>query len=157
MWLASEQVQDGRLSQVPVYRSTLHGSSSSSRSPSRNAPFLLSHKYLLVSFRLTTCTLIPDSQCPASLTMPRFPDAGLQSIAKHEGIRQLYAGLFPNLVGSTVSWGLYFYGYNRLREMARYLLSTSSARFSLCPRRTHAMPAYDTLLAQVYLSMHSTS
>jgi len=61
------QVADGRLSHLPVYRSTWDG---------------------------------------------------LRSIARHEGIRQLYAGLYPNLVGSTMSWGFYFYGYNALRDLA---------------------------------------
>ena len=65
------QVQDGKLSNLPVYRSTLHG---------------------------------------------------LQSIVKHEGFRRLYAGLYPNLFGSTVSWGFYFYGYNVMRGLASRML-----------------------------------
>lgn len=32
------------------------------------------------------------------------------------------AGLYPNLVGSTVSWGFYFYGYNALRDLASHNL-----------------------------------
>jgi solute carrier family 25 folate transporter 32 len=62
------QVQGGKISHLPKYRSTLHG---------------------------------------------------LRNIVKHEGVRYLYAGLYPNLVGSTVSWGFYFYGYNVMREVAR--------------------------------------
>jgi hypothetical protein len=40
-------------------------------------------------------------------------------IVRTEGIRTLYAGLAPNLLGSTVSWGSYFYCYNMLRGIAR--------------------------------------
>ncbi|EKX48839.1 hypothetical protein GUITHDRAFT_68495 [Guillardia theta CCMP2712] len=61
------QVQDGKLSHIPVYRSTAHA---------------------------------------------------IVTIVKTEGPASLYAGLGPNLVGSTVSWGCYFYGYKRLREFA---------------------------------------
>eukprot|EP00960_Hanusia_phi_P063539 765504-Hanusia_phi.AAC.14 len=61
------QVQDGKLSHIPVYRSTVHA---------------------------------------------------IATIARTEGAASLYAGLGPNLVGSTVSWGCYFYGYKRLREFA---------------------------------------
>jgi hypothetical protein len=40
-------------------------------------------------------------------------------IMSKEGVRTLYAGLSPNLLGSTVSWGSYFYCYNMLRGIAR--------------------------------------
>jgi len=43
----------------------------------------------------------------------------LVQIARSEGVVTLYAGLSPNLLGSTVSWGSYFYCYNLLRGLAR--------------------------------------
>lgn len=43
----------------------------------------------------------------------------LIQIVRTEGVRTLYAGLSPNLLGSTVSWGSYFYCYNLLRGVAR--------------------------------------
>ena len=43
----------------------------------------------------------------------------LVRIVRTEGVRTLYAGLLPNLLGSTVSWGSYFYCYNLLRGVAR--------------------------------------
>ncbi|CAA0396645.1 unnamed protein product [Arabidopsis thaliana] len=31
------------------------------------------------------------------------------TIARLEGLRGIYAGFFPAVIGSTVSWGLYFF------------------------------------------------
>ncbi|KAJ1479887.1 mitochondrial carrier domain-containing protein, partial [Baffinella frigidus] len=42
----------------------------------------------------------------------------LTTIVRQEGAGALYAGLVPNLVGSTLSWGCYFYGYSFLRSHA---------------------------------------
>jgi len=39
-----------------------------------------------------------------------------RKIVHLEGVRGLYAGLWPNLFGNTVSWGLYMYAYNRCKE-----------------------------------------
>ncbi|GJN23411.1 hypothetical protein PR202_gb11059 [Eleusine coracana subsp. coracana] len=41
------------------------------------------------------------------------------TIARSEGLRGLYAGFYPAVFGSTVSWGLYFFFYNRAKQ--RYL------------------------------------
>ncbi|XP_042470129.1 folate transporter 1, chloroplastic-like [Zingiber officinale] len=41
----------------------------------------------------------------------------LYSIARTEGVRGLYAGFFPAVFGSTVSWGLYFFFYSRAKSM----------------------------------------
>uniref|UniRef100_A0A7N0UXA3 Folate transporter 1, chloroplastic n=1 Tax=Kalanchoe fedtschenkoi TaxID=63787 RepID=A0A7N0UXA3_KALFE len=41
------------------------------------------------------------------------------TIARTEGLRGLYAGFYPAVIGSTVSWGLYFFFYSRAKE--RYL------------------------------------
>ena len=43
----------------------------------------------------------------------------LVTISSKEGVRTLYAGLSPNLLGSTMAWGSYFYCYNLLRGIAR--------------------------------------
>lgn len=43
----------------------------------------------------------------------------LVTIFRTEGVGTLYAGLTPNLTGSTVAWGCYFYAYNYLRGEAR--------------------------------------
>ncbi|XP_051140066.1 folate transporter 1, chloroplastic isoform X2 [Andrographis paniculata] len=45
----------------------------------------------------------------------------LFTIARAEGLRGLYAGFYPALLGSTVSWGLYFYFYSKAKQ--RYLRS----------------------------------
>ncbi len=45
------------------------------------------------------------------------------SIARKEGIRRLYAGVIPNIVGSMTNWGVYFYGYNYARNQARAYLN----------------------------------
>eukprot|EP00292_Cryptomonas_paramecium_P011847 CAMPEP_0113663372 /NCGR_PEP_ID=MMETSP0038_2-20120614/1106_1 /TAXON_ID=2898 /ORGANISM="Cryptomonas paramecium" /LENGTH=292 /DNA_ID=CAMNT_0000578393 /DNA_START=59 /DNA_END=934 /DNA_ORIENTATION=- /assembly_acc=CAM_ASM_000170 len=54
-------------------------------------------------------------------TVPKYRStlSALVTIGRTEGIRTLYAGLAPNLVGSTVSWGSYFYAYNYMRGYAR--------------------------------------
>nr|CAB3493338.1 unnamed protein product [Digitaria exilis] len=41
------------------------------------------------------------------------------TISRFEGLRGLYAGFSPAVLGSTVSWGLYFFFYNRAKQ--RYL------------------------------------
>ncbi|KAH7442441.1 hypothetical protein KP509_03G088700 [Ceratopteris richardii] len=43
----------------------------------------------------------------------------LLSIARIEGLRGLYAGLFPAVLGSSISWGLYFYLYNTTKSWNR--------------------------------------
>jgi len=67
------QVQDGKLSHIPKYKSTAHA---------------------------------------------------LSSIAKKEGFWTLYAGLTPNLVGSSVSWGSYFCCYASFRALVRHYKTT---------------------------------
>jgi solute carrier family 25 folate transporter 32 len=39
-----------------------------------------------------------------------------RSLIKHEGAAALYKGLSPNLVGNTVAWGLYFFGYDVVKR-----------------------------------------
>ncbi|KAL6552243.1 hypothetical protein OROGR_008397 [Orobanche gracilis] len=43
------------------------------------------------------------------------------TIARAEGLTGLYAGFYPAVLGSTISWGLYFYFYNKAKQ--RYLRS----------------------------------
>ncbi|KAK4417406.1 Folate transporter 1, chloroplastic [Sesamum alatum] len=45
----------------------------------------------------------------------------LFTIARTEGLRGLYAGFYPAVLGSTISWGLYFYFYSKAKQ--RYLTS----------------------------------
>ncbi|XP_057530222.1 folate transporter 1, chloroplastic isoform X2 [Amaranthus tricolor] len=40
----------------------------------------------------------------------------LFSIARLEGLRGLYAGFFPAVLGSSVSWGLFFFFYNKAKN-----------------------------------------
>ena len=47
------------------------------------------------------------------------PLRALVLIAKTEGFSRLYAGIVPNLVGSTTNWGIYFFGYNYSRNVMR--------------------------------------
>jgi solute carrier family 25 folate transporter 32 len=53
--------------------------------------------------------------------IPRYKStlSGLMSIVKHEGFLNLYAGIYPALLGSTASWGIYFLGYNYFRSLLR--------------------------------------
>ncbi|KAF3790513.1 Folate transporter 1 [Nymphaea thermarum] len=46
----------------------------------------------------------------------------MSTIARIEGLRGLYAGLGPAILGSTLSWGLYFFFYSRAKQ--RYLKKT---------------------------------
>ncbi|CAI9110852.1 OLC1v1010942C1 [Oldenlandia corymbosa var. corymbosa] len=43
----------------------------------------------------------------------------LFTIARSEGLRGLYAGFYPAVLGSTISWGLYFFFYSKAKQ--RYL------------------------------------
>ncbi|VAI02182.1 unnamed protein product [Triticum turgidum subsp. durum] len=53
--------------------------------------------------------------------LPPYRNTGhaVYTIARSEGLRGLYAGFYPAVLGSTVSWGLYFFFYNRAKQ--RYL------------------------------------
>ncbi|KAK4772383.1 hypothetical protein SAY86_014158 [Trapa natans] len=52
------------------------------------------------------------------LNLPTYKNTAqaLFTIARSEGLRGLYAGFHPSLLGSTVSWGLYFFFYGRAKE-----------------------------------------
>ncbi|XP_043712828.1 folate transporter 1, chloroplastic [Telopea speciosissima] len=50
--------------------------------------------------------------------LPSFKNTGhaIFSIARTEGLKGLYAGFYPAVLGSTVSWGLYFFFYSRAKH-----------------------------------------
>jgi solute carrier family 25 folate transporter 32 len=41
----------------------------------------------------------------------------LVQVGKQYGLRGLYQGLGPNVVGATLSWGLYFGWYTQIKEL----------------------------------------
>lgn len=56
-----------------------------------------------------------------TITTPRHTSifGGIRLIYKQEGLRGLYRGVTPNLIGSGSSWGLYFLFYNTLKSYVR--------------------------------------
>ncbi|XP_042495365.1 folate transporter 1, chloroplastic isoform X2 [Macadamia integrifolia] len=50
--------------------------------------------------------------------LPSYKNTGhaIFSIARTEGLKGLYAGFYPAVLGSTVSWGLYFFFYSRAKQ-----------------------------------------
>ncbi|CAH9105709.1 unnamed protein product [Cuscuta europaea] len=55
----------------------------------------------------------------ASLPTYRNTPHALFTIARLEGLRGLYAGFYPAVLGSTISWSLYFYFYSKAKQ--RYM------------------------------------
>ncbi|XP_076897845.1 folate transporter 1, chloroplastic-like [Bidens hawaiensis] len=55
----------------------------------------------------------------------------LFTIARSEGLRGLYAGFLPAVLGSSISWGLYFYFYNSAKQRYMKNQDESSARIHL--------------------------
>ena len=44
----------------------------------------------------------------------------LRSVIQDEGgLRALYRGLWPNMLGSSLGWGLYFLSYGKMKDMLR--------------------------------------
>lgn len=58
---------------------------------------------------------VNDGRSSSLPTYNNTPHAIL-TIARLEGLRGLYAGFFPSVLGSSVSWGLYFFFYGRAKE-----------------------------------------
>ncbi|CAI5477805.1 unnamed protein product [Closterium sp. Yama58-4] len=63
-------------------------------------------------------------------TIPRYRGvvSAITTISRFEGIRGLYAGLYPSMVGSSLSWALYFFLYSHAKEryMAYFSAMTST-------------------------------
>ncbi|KAI8610696.1 mitochondrial folate transporter/carrier-like protein [Chytriomyces sp. MP71] len=52
--------------------------------------------------------------------------SALRSIYSHDGIRGLYRGIVPSMLGASISWGFYFATYDSIKEhMQRYIDSTN--------------------------------
>jgi len=50
----------------------------------------------------------------------------LRGVVKYEGVRGLYQGLVPAIVGSAVAWGGFFYVYESMKRQLRYAKSNYS-------------------------------
>ncbi|CAJ1942467.1 unnamed protein product [Sphenostylis stenocarpa] len=50
--------------------------------------------------------------------LPRYKNTthAVFTIARSEGLRGLYAGFLPGALGSTISWGLYFFFYDKAKQ-----------------------------------------
>ncbi|ESW28086.1 hypothetical protein PHAVU_003G257800 [Phaseolus vulgaris] len=50
--------------------------------------------------------------------LPSYKNTGhaVFTIARSEGLRGLYAGFLPGTLGSTISWGLYFFFYDKAKQ-----------------------------------------
>ncbi|CAA7395220.1 unnamed protein product [Spirodela intermedia] len=77
--------------------------------------------------------------------LPSYRNTGhaLYTIARAEGLRGLYSGFSPAVVGSTVSWALYFFFYNKIKQRyskgssdqlspGHHLLSAAEASTLVC-------------------------
>lgn len=58
---------------------------------------------------------VNDGRIPNLPTYKNTANA-IFTIGRLEGLRGLYAGFFPAVLGSSVSWGLYFFFYGRAKE-----------------------------------------
>ncbi|KAI9672421.1 MAG: hypothetical protein M1829_004500 [Trizodia sp. TS-e1964] len=77
-----------------------------------------------------------------------------RSIVQHEGgLRALYRGLSPNLLGNSTSWGLYFFWYSRLKPLlaAQQQQPWSSPSESAAPP-PHPHPSTATYLLSSFLA-----
>uniref|UniRef100_A0A7C8YY22 Folate transporter 1, chloroplastic n=1 Tax=Opuntia streptacantha TaxID=393608 RepID=A0A7C8YY22_OPUST len=56
------------------------------------------------------------------LNLPTYKNTphALLTIARSEGLRGLYAGFYPAVLGSSVSWGLFFFFYSRAKRRHSY-------------------------------------
>ena len=51
-------------------------------------------------------------------------------IANQEGLRGLFSGVIPGLLGSMTAWGVYFVAYNHLRALLQHRFRDHDERFS---------------------------
>lgn len=73
---------------------------------------------------------VNDGRNPNLPTYKHTPHA-LFTIGRSEGIRGLYSGFCPAVLGSTISWGLYFFFYNRAKQRYMKKKTESNARIHL--------------------------
>ncbi len=75
----------------------------------------------LIMHPLDVVTTRMQAQDGRTSKVPKYrnPFRALVMIAQTEGFKRLYAGIVPNLVGSTTNWGVYFFGYNYTRNLMR--------------------------------------
>lgn len=70
----------------------------------------------------------------SALTSPKPPRLSsmqmFRVIVRHEGILGLYQGLIPAVVGSSVSWGGYFFVYEGLKREYRQVVLSSSSKLN---------------------------
>ncbi|KAL8193792.1 hypothetical protein R6Q57_026484 [Mikania cordata] len=69
-----------------------------------------------------------DGRNPNLPSYKNTPHA-LFTIGRSEGLRGLYAGFYPAVLGSTISWGLYFYFYNSAKQ--RYIKNQDKTTASI--------------------------
>ncbi|WZZ85447.1 hypothetical protein YC2023_114026 [Brassica napus] len=68
-----------------------------------------------------------------STSLPTYKNTAhaLFTITRIEGLRGLYAGFFPAVIGSTLSWSLYFFFYGRAKQ--RYARGSRDDNEKLSP------------------------
>ncbi|KAJ3312849.1 hypothetical protein HDV04_002659 [Boothiomyces sp. JEL0838] len=54
----------------------------------------------------------------------------IKDINRKEGVRGFYRGISPNFVGTTVSWGMYFFWYTHLKDLQRNFSTNSEKKLS---------------------------
>jgi solute carrier family 25 folate transporter 32 len=69
----------------------------------------------------------------------------LQGVIKYEGVRGLYQGLVPAVVGSAVSWGGFFYVYENMKRQLIQFKSTNQATGTTQPLVT--LNSWDNFVA----------
>jgi solute carrier family 25 folate transporter 32 len=69
----------------------------------------------------------------------------LQGVIKYEGVRGLYQGLVPAIVGSAVSWGGFFYVYENMKRQLIQFKSTNQATGTTQPLVT--LNSWDNFVA----------
>ncbi|KAH7566345.1 hypothetical protein JRO89_XS08G0140900 [Xanthoceras sorbifolium] len=65
---------------------------------------------------LSTSSVLVNDGRVSNLPTYKNTAHAILTIARLEGLRGLYAGFSPAVIGSTVSWGLYFFFYGRAKQ-----------------------------------------
>eukprot|EP00842_Homolaphlyctis_polyrhiza_P003329 jgi/Hompol1/3998/HPOL_000694-RA len=76
-----------------------------------------------------------DERYRARLSMTR----ALIEISQKEGLRSLYRGISANMAGATLSWGLYFWWYSKIKDWMRGSDSASGNRPSKLSPSQHLL------------------